>query len=332
MDHSFKLIDWMLSRYPIEAIIIQDELTFSNHADAMEFCRRIRKYDIRWTCFIRADMKMPEETLSAMKASGCAIATLGIESADSNVLKSMRKGTKVEQVERIRTVAARIGLPVIGWLIFGDQVETMETALKSINWRVAHQNDRDWFVGMHMIYSAPGSYMYKIACEKGIVSDKKKFLRDAFPPVNLSKMTDDEYNAIAVLLDVLRSVNRLKEVQVTPRNDFCVALAGKCPHCSHVINYERLELFVDISPHICPYCGRFVTVNAIEYFDFNKLSNNISSLLDGGGAALWAITFYNSYHLLELVPSLKADNVKIECLTFLIKSVAEKENRKIYTS
>jgi anaerobic magnesium-protoporphyrin IX monomethyl ester cyclase len=99
MDEFFRELDYMVSRYHIEYICLADELFARNSERVTEFCERLRKHKIRWWAQFRVDDITPE-LLDTLKAGGCDIMSFGLESADNRVLKSMRKGTTVEQIER----------------------------------------------------------------------------------------------------------------------------------------------------------------------------------------------------------------------------------------
>ena len=312
LDHTFKLLDWLLSLHCFDALSLHDEMTFSDLEYALEFCRRIKPYNLQWKCFIHASF-VKGEMLVAMKESGCVIAVMGIESADNGILKSMRKNINIKRVGEILDFASQIDLTVVGSLIFGDTEETMESVLKSLNWREAH---RDLFRGKNIINLAkitafPGSHLYKVACERNIINDRVQFLKDGCPPVNVSKLSQEEYNVmLTALFGIYGPPNKLKDAQIEPRTDFTVNINGFCPHCSSIVGYSCLYL-VMTSPQICPTCGKDITVNPIEHCDFGKLSKNAAALLDGKGAAIWAITLNNFYWLLNLIPPFSESNLKI---------------------
>ena len=308
MDSIFKMIDWLISLYPnIDAIWIVDELTISDDS-IMEFFRRIKPYNMSLRCYIRANM-VTEEMLLAMHENGHVEACLGIESADDRILRSMRKNITVEQVEKVLRFATEIGLFVRGNLIFGDPQETMETFWNSVNWRLAHP---DWNIFFNLIRVYPGTQIYKVACEKGIIKDRIKHLKDGCPPVNVSKMTDDEYNVLPILIRILKLENKLQSVKLISKKGYTLSITGICPHCSNEIIYDHIEYLFSMKPQKCPECEKGVTVTAIEYCDFGVMNRNAEALLaQSSGAAVWAVTPYNYFWLFKAMPVLKDDTVKL---------------------
>ena len=47
-----------------------------------------------------------------------------------------------------------------------------------------------------MIIAFPGSALYKRACASGVIPDPVQFLKDGCPIVNVSAMSDDEFDTL----------------------------------------------------------------------------------------------------------------------------------------
>ena len=207
MDGIFRFIDWILQNYPtIEALSFDGELTFSDEKYATEFCRRIAPYNLRWRANTRADIITPS-MLANMKNSGCNSIMFGIESADNSILKSMNKKITIEDVERAFDYANQVGIYARGTLIFGDPEETEESLKKTIDWYLSHRQwsdiDNFWNITLGLIKAYPGTKLYKQACERGLIKDKVKFLKDGCPPINLSKLPQEVYDNLPVLIQEL---------------------------------------------------------------------------------------------------------------------------------
>ncbi|MFA5147343.1 MAG: radical SAM protein [Candidatus Omnitrophota bacterium] len=120
-------IRYLMERFKAREIhFFDDNLTFDKE-HIMEICRLIIKngIKIRW-CVpdgIRAD-RVDEEMLRAMKESGCYYVLLGIESADPEMLKDMKKGETIEQMRRAIRLCDKAGINVGGTFIFGLPGET----------------------------------------------------------------------------------------------------------------------------------------------------------------------------------------------------------------
>ncbi|MDO8488635.1 MAG: radical SAM protein, partial [Candidatus Omnitrophota bacterium] len=172
LDSFFEELDYMVSKYNIAFICLADELFARNIERVKEFCVRIKKYGVRWWAQFRVDDITPE-LLAILKDGKCEVMSFGLESADNRILKSMRKGTTVEQIERTLKLVYDSGISFEGAFIFGDIEETNETASNTLKWWREHSAYR---ITLNLITVYPGSYLYKHACEKRIIKDRTKFL------------------------------------------------------------------------------------------------------------------------------------------------------------
>ena len=89
---------------------------------------------IKWSLpnGVRAD-KLDRELLEKMRKSGCHRIALGVESANNNVLKKIKKGTRIEQVEETVKVIKQMGITVVGFFIVGHPTETYERFIESVD-------------------------------------------------------------------------------------------------------------------------------------------------------------------------------------------------------
>ncbi|MCK4732577.1 MAG: radical SAM protein, partial [Methanophagales archaeon] len=113
---------------------IQDDCLNANVHRALEFCERIihDKIDITWSCpGIRAD-NMPLELAMKMKMAGCVGVSIGVESADPQVLKNIKKGETIEQISDGIKNLIRAGIRVNGGFMIGNPGDNLQTIKKSI--------------------------------------------------------------------------------------------------------------------------------------------------------------------------------------------------------
>jgi len=309
IDKVFMQLDWTLKLYPqLHKFLISDELFCHDIDYAIEFSRLAKPYNLHWNCRVRANT-ITKEFLLSMKDAGCKRLLIGIESASNTVLKSMQKGVTIEQIEEVLSWADEIGVNVVGNLIFGDQAETMDTVRKSINWWKEHKNhiENMWMIGIY-----PGSNLYEVACERGIVKDRVEFIKDRLfntRSINLSKLTDDEYNLLPSLLLATSLKHKLENTQVKKNDDYSVNIKGQCPHCSELISINSFQYVFWLSYTKCPMCENKISVNPIEHCDFDKINNNAKAMIKGKKAAVWPIHRKNYYWVLESMPVLKSENV-----------------------
>ena len=204
LDSIFAEIDYLVEHYDISYIALREELFATDNRRVADFCERMEKYDFDWSIQLRID-SINKELVDLLRGTRCRYVFVGVESANNEVLKSMRKGITLEQIENALDMLSDAGLNSRSGVIFGDTVETYETAMFTLDWFQKNCNRYRMFVDM--IIAFPGSTLYKRACLSGVIPDPVKFLQDGCPIVNVSKMDNRQF---ADLIHQIEKVNYRK--------------------------------------------------------------------------------------------------------------------------
>ena len=162
LDSIFAEIDFLVSNYDISYIALREELFATDNKRVEEFCLRIKPYNLIWSIQLRID-SINQELVDLLKDTRCRYVFVGVESASNEVLRSMRKGINVSQIENALNMLNDAGLNSRSGVIFGDSVETFDTAMHSLEWFMKNRNCYRMFVDM--IIAFPGSILYKRACK-----------------------------------------------------------------------------------------------------------------------------------------------------------------------
>jgi anaerobic magnesium-protoporphyrin IX monomethyl ester cyclase len=148
--------------------IVDDTFTL-NHHHARAVCEEMlrRNLKIKWSAFARVD-KISEDLAQLMNRSGCEWILFGVESADEEILKTIRKGITPEEVRRGVKIATEAGINVFNSFIFGLPGESRDTAHKSLAFgdELYHQYGAKY--GFHMLSPLPGTEIYERAKDYGI--------------------------------------------------------------------------------------------------------------------------------------------------------------------
>lgn len=255
LDSVFDEIDYLVRRYGVKYLSIQDELFCHNLDRVKEFCRRIKPYNIRWLAQFRVTDVTPE-LLAMVKDANCATMAFGVESADNRVLKSMKKQITIEQTERALELVYNAGVGIQGVLIFGDVAETVETAAKTLAWWKDHIR---YELQLSAVITYPGTEIYKYARSKGLIKDPVQYIRDGCPLVRLSQMSDQQYAWLfGQLLSLPRLLHKVPRDARFVRVDYdnaTVDLAGSCAACGAGNRWEKSRLFI-LETLTCRHCGR----------------------------------------------------------------------------
>lgn len=117
-----------------EFYILDDNFTFDIER-AKIICELLISSELKmeWTCpnGIRGD-RIDQELACLMKRSGCRQVSLGIESADKDVLSMAKKGETLEEISRAIKILKDQDIHVQGFFIIGLPGDTLKRTLKAL--------------------------------------------------------------------------------------------------------------------------------------------------------------------------------------------------------
>ncbi|UCE54646.1 MAG: cobalamin-dependent protein [Desulfobacterales bacterium] len=138
-------------------INIADDLFTANKTHCVAVCDEIldRNLQMKWTSFARVDT-VSEEILSRMKAAGCTAVSFGIESANPEILKTIKKGITPRQVVDAVDICHRVGVTPFGSFILGLPGETQQTIKETVDFG-NRLKKRGLSFGFHLLAPFPGT-------------------------------------------------------------------------------------------------------------------------------------------------------------------------------
>lgn len=148
-----------------------DETFTLNKERVLEFCRIIkeRKLKITLNCKTRVDI-IDEEIFRALKSAGCTSIAIGVESGNKEMLKRIKKGINMEQVENAVKIAKKVGMDVRGYFMVGIPGETEESIKDTIG--AIERMDFD-FVNLGVFTPYPGTDIYQELDKEGKIDHKR---------------------------------------------------------------------------------------------------------------------------------------------------------------
>lgn len=146
-----------LASLKFQQINIADDLFTANQKHCLAVCTEMikRKLNINWTSFARVDT-VSENLLSKMKAAGCTAVSFGIESANPDILKTIKKGITVQQVIDAVRMCRRAGIRPYASFILGLPGETPDTIKESAA-LAAELQQEGLAYGFHILAPFPGT-------------------------------------------------------------------------------------------------------------------------------------------------------------------------------
>jgi hypothetical protein len=94
---------------------------------------------VPWYGFARISRHLADsDVVRGLKASGCVMLKLGIESGDQAVIDALEKGTDLNMVSAVLRTLKSAGIGIYAYLLFGTPSETLESARKTLEFTARH--------------------------------------------------------------------------------------------------------------------------------------------------------------------------------------------------
>lgn len=160
-------IKFLVKNYGIREIFFHDDMFTANKPLVLGFCEgMIREaVDVTWVCMSRVDT-IDEIVLRLMKAAGCHQICYGVESADQQILRNIKKNISLDQVEKAVALTKKVGIDVRTSFMLGNPGETEETMRKTVD--LAIKLDPD-FASFNITTPYPGTELRRWAIEGGFL-------------------------------------------------------------------------------------------------------------------------------------------------------------------
>jgi anaerobic magnesium-protoporphyrin IX monomethyl ester cyclase len=167
-----------LANLNFRQINIADDLFTADQERCLAVCDEMikKQLQINWTSFARVDT-VSEALLVKMKAAGCTAVSFGIESANPDILKTVKKGITLQQVRHAVRMCRRAQIIPHASFILGLPGETPATIKESIDF-AAHLQQEGLSSGFHILAPFPGTEVREKSKELGLrilTSDWSKY-------------------------------------------------------------------------------------------------------------------------------------------------------------
>ncbi len=133
-EHIVDEIQKLQSTYGVREVSFYDDTFTVYRQNVARMCSLIieRNIDLTWSCFARTDCVSPR-LLGLMKRAGCHQILFGIESADPEILATIRKPINIEQTRKAVKMVQEAGIAVRAAFMFGNPGETVASMRRTID-------------------------------------------------------------------------------------------------------------------------------------------------------------------------------------------------------
>lgn len=153
-----------------KAVGFMDDNFIWTEKRTLAICQSLKRYGLKWGCQARVDA-ITEPIAKALGESGCMYVDLGVESFDNEILKFVKKGITVEQIEQSIHLLKKYHIPVkLNILIGTSPLETKETLKNTLRRAKALKVDQVMF---NIVSPFPGTEFYNMAMENGWIKGGK---------------------------------------------------------------------------------------------------------------------------------------------------------------
>ncbi len=197
--HILEEVQLLHDKYNVRNLLISDSTFNIDNKWVVEICEGLLKMKDPpiWGCNIRADL-IDKEMMQLMKRSGCVKLFIGIESADNGMLKNMKKGNTIENIQKGLKIIDECGLTADYGFILGLPGETEESMKRTIAFA---KGIKKGICNFTLAAPFPGTEFYATAQKEGFkVENWEKFsmYRLAYVAQGLTKEKLEYYYQNAV--------------------------------------------------------------------------------------------------------------------------------------
>ena len=198
-----KLIDMIImlqNNYSIDGFLFHDDNFDANSHRLYEFCNTLinKNIKIKWEKCSRVNYA-EECRLRLEKKAGCEIIAYGIESGSERILKIIKKGQTVSQIENAIKLCKRIGISTSVGSIIGYPFETEEDLKKTLS-LFNRLKPTHVFTTIYNPY--PGSDLYEYVKIQGLFKEPSTLEEQG----NLYNLENLELNMSSISSQTLRKI------------------------------------------------------------------------------------------------------------------------------
>ncbi len=219
-------MEHLVNKYGAEHFSFLDDTFTIKRSILYNVCEYMKSKNVTFDCFTRVN-DIDEEKLKAMVDAGCKKVSFGIESGSPKMLKLLKKGQTIEQIERAFCLVKDAGMKTVEatFMIGNHPDETREDIemTRKLIYKV-----RPDIMGIFITIPYPGTELNRILKERGLLRDenwdefKLFFGRHSWElgeipmdelEIILKKITNGYYLSLRYIVSTLMKIRNLYELK-----------------------------------------------------------------------------------------------------------------------
>lgn len=160
-------IERMVEYYGARGIFFREDNFTLDRSRVEKFCHLLlqKKIKINWFCETRVNSLLDAGMQRLMAEAGCKAFYIGVESGSPSMLERLKKGIRIDQIEKSFAIARRAGIKTYASLIVGVPGETSDD-LRMTDELIARIKPD--FVSKNVFVGIPGSELYRFMNDNGL--------------------------------------------------------------------------------------------------------------------------------------------------------------------
>jgi radical SAM superfamily enzyme YgiQ (UPF0313 family) len=190
VDYVINYIKFLQQNYGVKDIAFWDVTFTFDKERTILLCKRYKEAGIGLSYNVRTRVNhIDEETIIALKESGCYRIHYGVESGTQEILDKMNRKTSLKQIREAIALTKKHGISVGTNFMIGYVDETMETYKNTV--KFIKELDPD-HVSIYVTTAMPGTYLYSDVLKRGILKS------DAWQDYALGKIPDIDLRSLRI--------------------------------------------------------------------------------------------------------------------------------------
>lgn len=237
-------IETLQEKFKINTFYLWGDTVTLHKKFMSDFCDEVirKKLDIKWFSNSRADTLSDFALVEKMKASGCWMLSIGIESLNEKTLDSINKKLSVEKIADSLKLLKKVGIVSFGFFILGHPDETMSDINKTVEMILKLPLD---YANFYPAVPYPGTQFYEKCIKNNYLVKGNEWQKMEYSHYVLKT---NEFDEAIVMNEISRAKRR-----------FYLRL-------SFIVNHVRLIGFYNTVAFIIKYMSKMVHASLHKHY------------------------------------------------------------------